>query len=284
MSEKLKSYTGKIPSLRLVKTNEQVINDTVLWAKWIASDNRFHYGYTNKKEGIDAHHNGCFFCGTNTNKGSRSKKGIKKYKRTYCCNPFVGAAWAHGGCVPKALAMCQHGGSWDFHRGHGYDICDLFTKKGHPAIRKLKAGDVLCNDHHVSLYIGKVKGKHMIAEAAGSDDNIEGSKKWNNSIRVCELTKNRYKGFQRVYRYNAFVDTKAAIRHGEISDRTAEWQAFIDWYFKGKLGKPDRYFGDKTLKWTKKFQEDVGITDDGVVGKDTLEKAKKAKITITTKD
>lgn len=275
--ETKKKYEGKIPTLILKKTNEQVIEDTILWAKWIAGDNRFHYGYTNKHGSSDsskwdpnAHHNGCFFCGTNTDKGGRSKKGIVDYKRTYCCNPFVGAAWAHGGCVPKALNLCQHGGSWNFEKGSGYDTSDLFKKMGHPKKSKLKAGDVLCNSYHVALYIGGGK----IAEASGGDDNVKNSTRWNNSIRITSLTDSRYKSFTRVYRFKSSVNKSMSIRHGEISDRVSKWQAFLDWYFNGKVGNPDRYFGDNTLKWTKKFQKEVGLLSDGIVGKETIDKAK----------
>lgn len=268
-----KTYTGELPSLKLVKTNKQVIDDAVLWAYWIAFDNRFHYGYTNRSKGIDAHHNGCYFCGTNTNTGGRSKKGIVDYKRTYCCNPYVGAAWAHGGGLPRALSMCQHAGSWDFSKGHGYDVCDLFKHLGHPSMKKLKKGDVLCNDHHVALYVGDGK----IAEASGGDDNVKNSKKWNNSIHVIKLTEQRYKSFKRAYRLKASVSVKTTtpLRHGEVSDRIPLWQSYLDWYFNGKVGKPDKYFGDNTLKWTKKFQKENGLKDDGVVGDKTLKKAAK---------
>ena len=84
-----KEYTGKYPTWRLKKTNAQVIADTVKWAKWIAGDNRFHYGY-----GEHAHHNGCYFCGT---QGAKRGHGIVDPDFKYCCNPFVGEAWAHGG-------------------------------------------------------------------------------------------------------------------------------------------------------------------------------------------
>lgn len=110
----------------------------------IAADNRFHYGYTNKhgstnskKWSPNAHHNGCYFCGTNTTSGDRSKKGITDYQYTYCCNPFVGAAWAHGGGVPKALELCKKGSSWGFKKGAGYDSSKLFDNLGHPKMANL---------------------------------------------------------------------------------------------------------------------------------------------------
>lgn len=263
LSPKKKTYSGILPSLTLKKTNAQVINDAVLWAKWIAGDNRFHYGY-----GEHAHHNGCYFCGTQKLKKGH---GIEEPEFTYCCNPFVGAAWAHGGCVPKALSLCQKSSSWGFSKGSGYDASALFTKLGHPAKSKLKKGDVLCRDTHVALYIGDGK----IVEAGSGDDNKKGSTKWNNSIRVRALTDANYKNFPRVYRFNSSVQSTMALRHGEISDRVKLWQEFLNWYYDDKLGKTDRYFGDITLKWTKQFQKDNKLTVDGIVGTNTLATALK---------
>lgn len=276
------AYTGTLPTLALVKSNTEVINDTCKWAAWIAGDNRFHYGYTNKHGSSDsskwspnAHHNGCYFCGTNTTSGGCSKKGITDYERSYCCNPFVGAAWAHGGCVPKALSLCRDRNSWDYHKGKGYDSSSLFTNLGKPAKSKLKKGDVCCNDSHVFLYLGNGK----LAEASGGDDNVRNSNKWNNSIRVTDLTDSKYKGVKRVHRFNGSVNTETYIRHGEISNRVAQWQAFLDWWFDGQVGSADGIYGDNTLAWTKKFQEEqIGPGEgDGIIGNKTLEVAKNCK-------
>ena len=138
-------YSGKLPTMKIIKTNAEVIADAVKFAVWIAWDNEFHYGH-----GKDAHHNGCYFCGTQP--ASKKNAGIVDYKHTYCCNPLVGAAWAHGGCVPAALKLCRRGSSWTFSKGKGYDASSLFDNLGKPAKSKLKAGDVLCNDHHVAVY------------------------------------------------------------------------------------------------------------------------------------
>ena len=273
--EKEKAYSGTLPTLTLKKSNAEVIADAIRFALWIVNNNDFHYGYTSKDKKINAHHNGCYFCGTNTTKGGRSKKGIVMYEHTYCCNPFVHACWAHGGCVPKALEICQRGSSWDFNKGHGYDKSSLFTNLGHPAKSKLKKGDVLCRDTHVALYIGNGK----IVEAGSGDDNKKGSTKWNNSIRVRTLTDDNYKKFPRVHRFNSSVKTTAILRHGEVSDRVRQWQAFLNWYYDGQLGNLDRYFGDNTLKWTKKFQEEImgKGQGDGLVGEKTLAAAKTVK-------
>lgn len=265
---KARHYTGTFPSLTIRKTNEEVIRDTITWARWIAGDNRFHYGYTNKhgsknskKWNPNAHHNGCYFCGTNTTKGGRSKKGIVDYKFTYCCNPFVGAAWAHGGCVQKALELCQKGTSWDYHKGKGYDASKLFKKLGKPAKSKLKAGDVLCSDSHVALYVGNGKVIH----ASGGDDNVRNSKKWNNSIR-----ESTWNGWKRAYRFTGSVNFSAPIRHGEVGSRVRHLQLFLSWY--GISLVADGVFGDKTLEAVKRFQKEQKITADGIVGKITLQK------------
>ena len=264
------TYPGVLPSYILKKTTSQVISDAVLWAKWVARDNDFHYGYTNKHGSSspkdwspNAHHNGCYFCGTN--KGQ--KKGMLMPEHTYCCNPFVGAAWAHGGCDTKAMSLCSHGGSWSFGTGTGsYHQSDRFKRMGHPKLTKLQAGDVLCMDTHIALYIGN----GQLAEAGSGDDNVKNSTKWNNSIHIRTLTEKGYKSFKRVYRYIGSVNTAADIKHGEVSDRVKLWQAFLNWYFDGKVGTPDRYFGDNTLKWTKKFQKEQNLKVTGAVNKKTL--------------
>ena len=266
-----KTYSGKLPTTKLTKTNAEVINDAVKWAVWIAGNNDFHYGYTSADKTVNAHHNGCYFCGTN----KAQKKGMLMPEHTYCCNPFIGAAWAHGGCVPKALSLCQSNKSWSFDKGAGYDASSLFTNLGHPAKSKLKKGDVLCKDGHIAMYIGDGK----LVEAASGDDNKKGSTKWNNSIHIANLTDSRYSGFQRVHRFNGSVNAEMYIRHGEISKRVGLWQAFLDWYFDGKVGSADDIYGDNTLKWTKKFQEaEIGKGEgDGIVGPKTLEAAAKVK-------
>lgn len=262
----LQGAVNAVPSLTLTKSNSQAIADAIKWAKWIAGDNSFHYGYTNKHGSKDpkkwnpnAHHNGCYFCGTNTTKGGRSKKGIVDYQKTYCCNPFVGAAWAHGGCVPEALALCQKGTSWNFEKGTGYDKSKVFTNLGKPSKSKLKAGDVLCSDSHVALYIGN----GQIAEASSGDDNVRGSARWKNSIHIANLTDSRYKGFKRVHRYNSSVKLTAPIRHGEVSDRVGQLQSCLGI-------TSDRIFGDGTLKAVKEFQKSKGLTADGIVGAKTI--------------
>ena len=169
-----------------------VVNGACAWAVMIAADNRFHYGLKPY-----AQHNGCYFCGTQTLEGGRSKAGVNDYEFSYCCNPFVHAAFAHGGHEQTMLQICQNGSSYDYKANKGYDTSPLFAKLGKPEMQYLKKGDVICWSNHVVLYLGD----GMIAEATGGDDNVPYSEKWNNSIRVCALSDTRYANAQRVYRY-----------------------------------------------------------------------------------
>lgn len=260
LKKEKKPYGGQIPELKISKTHEQVIADTILWAKWIAGYNVFHYGH-----GKAAHHNGCYFCGTQP--ASKKNSDIVDYKHTYCCNPFVGAAWAHGGCVPQALDLCRKGKSWNFEKGSGYDKSSLFDNLGKPDMSKLKKGDVLCSDTHVALYIGNGK----IAEAGHEDDNKKNSESWNTSIRVTELTSLRYNKFKRVHRFNrANVSMTVYIGFGEVSDRVALLQDYLRWY--GFDIASDRYFGEATVEAVQKFQSENGLEVDGKVGPKTLKK------------
>lgn len=269
------TYSGKLPTTKLTKSNAEVIADTIKWLTDHAADNSFHYGYTNKLKGINAHHNGCYYCGTNTLTGGRSKKGIVGWEKTYCCNPFIGAGFAHGGCVPEALTLCRKGTSWDFHKGRGYDTSPSFKKISKPTKAKLPIGAVLCRDTHVAMYIGN----GMIVEAGGSDDNVRGSAKWNNSIRVTALTDANYKKFPRIYTYKGSVNTLVSILPGEYSERVELWQKYLNWYFDKPVVTIDGKYGDYTWKYTKEFQEkEIGKGQgDGYIGAKTLEAASKVK-------
>ena len=260
------TYNGDFPSLHIKKSNKEVIEDTIAWAKMIVKDNRFHYGYTNSSKSINAHHNGCYFCDT---QGS-NKNGILDKKYTYCCNPFVHAAWAHGGQVPSMLKMCKHGSSYDFQKGTGYDASSLFRNLGKPKRSNLKPGDVLCRDNHVSLYIGNGK----IAEAYGGDDNVRSSRRWNHSIRIRRLTAARYAGYKRVHRFNSTVDTTKPLEYGDINKEIKKLKKFLNWYGNYGLVINKKYMDD-TLKAVKNFQKKEGLKADGVVGQKTIEKMKK---------
>lgn len=251
-----KGYTGTFPSYKLVKTNAKVISDTIKWAKWIAGDNRFHYGY-----GKHSHHNGCFFCGTQHLKRGH---GIKNFEYTYSCNPFVGAAWAHGGGDAQAYKMCHSTDSWDFGTKSGsYHKSKLFEKV---SLNSIKAGDVLCSDSHVALYIGNGK----VVQAGHEDDNKVNSSSWKSSINV-----STWDGYKRAYRYKGSVNTYRPLSHGEVSDRVADLQRFLVWY--GSKITVDGIFGDGTLAAVKAFQKDKKLDTDGWVGEKTIKAMKAVK-------
>ena len=249
-------YPGQLPTMALKKTNAEVIKDACAWARWIAGDNSFHYGH-----GQAAHKYGCYFCGTEPK--SKKDAGIKDYERTYCCNPFVFSAYAHGGCDPDMMSKClnkKNSQTGIFTDGKH------FKKLGKPAFSTLKKGDVLywnkSDSCHYALYLGNGK----LAEAVSGDDNVKGSKKWNNSIHIRDITS--WGSFQGASRYIGSVDTDMYIRHGEVSDRVGLLQDFLRWM--GYDIKTDRIFGDATCKAVKDTQTKLGLTADGIVGPATL--------------
>lgn len=274
-----KKYSGELPTLKLVKTNAEVIADAIRWAYWIAGDNDFHYGYTNKHGSKDskdwnpnAHHNGCYFCGTNVDHGGRSKKGIKDFEKTYCCNPAVTAAYAHGGCDQAALKKCRSGSSYV---EKNFKASDNWKDLGKPKFSDLKKGDILYWEKKDSCHYAVYLGGGKLFEASGGDDNKKGSKKWNNSIHVRDI--NSWGSFQGAFRYIGSVNATCYIYHGEISKRVYLLQEYLNWYSDGQFfkecGPADGIYGDNTFKWCCRFQEEqIGKGEgDGIVGPKTIE-------------
>ena len=133
----------------------------VNWAVAISKDNSFAYG-----TGSRAHHNGCYFCGTTITGPKHAEKG-SKWEKTYCCNPFIHAAWAHGAKIKKMLTDCKH--------DHAADMVPKSWKKysfrtvgkvKNLSFSKLRFGDVVIinhSSHHVWMYTGA----DGIVEASG---------------------------------------------------------------------------------------------------------------------
>lgn len=166
--------------------SKEQIDGAVDWAVDIANNNDFTYG-----TGQGAHHNGCYFCGTNY--GPRKyMKPSKKYIKTYCCNPFVHAAYAHGAKNPKMLKGCRKGSGIAMEKSTFYKFgCWKCVDK--PAYKNLKKGDVLVRSSHVAMYIGKGK----LVEAAGGTWTAR-------SIAVKKMSKSKYNGFSYVMRYTGY--------------------------------------------------------------------------------
>ena len=127
------------------------------WAVMIANDNSFTYG-----EGDRAHHCGCYFCGTNT-----AAKG-SGYEKTYCCNPFVHACYAHGANDPQMLRTCQNGDSVGMNESD-YTKYGNWERHSKPAVSDLQMGDVLVGSHHVMIYLGDGQIAHAAGEGWGAD-------------------------------------------------------------------------------------------------------------------
>ena len=164
--------------------NQGAINAAVEWAVNIANDNSFAYGV-----GKRAHKFGCYFCGNSLKIKGSSKVNGHSYAKTYCCNPFVSAAYAHGAGDKAMLRACQS--------GHGigmtvksYTRYGNWKYMGHPAYKDLRKGDVLVKKSHVAMYIGN--GKYVQAGGEG----------WGaNTIAVSDFSAKKYGSFSFVMRY-----------------------------------------------------------------------------------
>ena len=178
--------TKKVTVTSRKSTRQEQIDGAVAWAVKIAKDNSFTYG-----SGSGAHHNGCYFCGTNYGP-KKYMKPSKKYKKTYCCNPFVHAAYAHGAKHPGMLSGCKRANGIGMEKSTFYQFkCWKCVNK--PAYKKLQKGDVLVKSDHVAMYIGGGK----MAEASGGT--------WSaGSIAVKKMSKSRYNGFSYVMRYTGY--------------------------------------------------------------------------------
>lgn len=159
--------------------NKGAIDAAVKWGIDIANDDSFTYG-TGKR----AHRFGCYFCQTNVgprlNLKGKSLVNGHSYEKTYCCNPFVSACFAHGAQDPTMLKACQ--------TGHGiamtvksYTRYGCWKYAGKVFKSNLVKGDVLVRSGHVMLYIGDGQIVHAAGGGWGPD-----------SIKVASVSSARY--------------------------------------------------------------------------------------------
>jgi hypothetical protein len=118
--------------------------------------------------------------GPRKNIKGKSKVNGHSYEKTYCCNPFVHACYAHGAGDPAMLKACRD--------GHGIAMTTKsFTRYGHwknvgkVSKGNLRKGDVLVRSNHVMMYIGD--GQIVHASGGGWDAG---------SIRVTNLGGRKY--------------------------------------------------------------------------------------------
>lgn len=140
----------------------------------IAQDNSFAYG-----AGDRAHRVGCYFCETNVGPVEKNKErkgeahyvkdsnGNKHtYAKTYCCNTFITAAYAHGAKDPDILKICKRGSCCGMTPSSWPNFRNVGACKKVP-FSKLKPGDVIVSHkdhgakfHHVWMYVGKNRFVH----------------------------------------------------------------------------------------------------------------------------
>ena len=196
------------------KSSRDVINGACAWAEAIANDDSFHYG-----ESSWAHHNGCYFCDTQ-HPDKRNSGG--DWEKTYCCNPFVHAAFAHGGGDPTMLERCQSGVGYGTTYSDGWSGDSNWVNVGNLPRSELKKGDVLLTGSHAMLYIGDGK----VAHAGSADDGVRGSNAWNNSIRVDEGI-----GYSQVLRYKGRGGGQMQVPSGNTSSKRNDGfkSSVVDW-------------------------------------------------------
>ena len=194
-------------------TNEEAIEAAVQWGIDIAADNSFTYG-----AGQRAHRYGCYFCQTNVgprkNLKGKGKVNGHSYEKTYCCNPFVHACYAHGAGDPKMLEACRD--------GHGIAMTKKsFTRYGHwkscgkVSKKNLRRGDVLVRSDHVMMYIGD--GQIVQASGGGWDAG---------SIQVTNLGGRKYSFVMR-YTGNG-RGVKRVVRDVDDPDNTENTDSAIE--------------------------------------------------------
>ena len=195
-AKKTKKTATKPKKLTKAQRSAKARQAAVDWAKNIAEDNSFHYGKSSW-----AHHNGCYFCGTNQKKGSLKRRaGASKSacEKTYCCNPFVTAAYKHGAGAKEV--NCKKSNKRFGLANDSNKVLknkDAFKKISKPKkITALEPGDILLTPTHAMLYAGDGK----VVEAAHHDNGKRGSY-WNDSIRCKKISDRQWKRTTKIYRY-----------------------------------------------------------------------------------
>ena len=146
------------------------------WAISVSRDNSFAYGEERKGE-------------PHRVKGKDGK--YHTYEKTYCCNPFIFAAYAHGAEDAKIHAACRKGkcGGMSTRDWTKYKCFKVVGRCKDLKFSDMKAGDVIICDkthHHVWMFTGK----NGIVEASGGN--------WGkDSIKHKGGAKDRFKTYQK---------------------------------------------------------------------------------------
>lgn len=155
----------------------------ITWAVAISRDNDFSYG-----TGARAHHNGCYFCGTNLTSPKFAPKG-SRWEKTYCCNPFIHAAYAHGAQDEDMLKACKAKQAADMHPQSWmkFGFVKVGKAKDVP-FNNLKRGDVIIatTPNHVWMYTGRDQFVEATSQGGFGADSIHHAK-------GCRKKYNRYR-------------------------------------------------------------------------------------------
>ena len=274
-------YTGTFPSLTLDKSSTQAISDALKWGKEIAEDNRFHYGeygsakYKGTRIHDITHSSGCHFCNTNHAKKvvKATKAGYKgeNWERTYVCNTFVTAMFAHGAMESTCRTKCKKGSCVGMNskgRSPSLDSSNNWKYMGKLTIEDLKAGDVLVSESHMQCVYAPISSTKCKIIEAISYLGSYGSTASNNSIKI----KEKKPSYTSVYRFVGTVKGTFCIEIGEISDRVKLLQKFLNWYGDYKLVE-DGIFFEATKTAVCIYQNKEGLAVDGQFGTASLTKA-----------
>ena len=95
-------------------------------------------------------------------------------------------------------------------------------------------------------------------------------------IWICTDFKGNTPKLKRVKGYEGIIPSPTLKKGTKEKTKTKQWQKFLNWTFDINL-KVDGIFGKKTELYTKYFQKNCRIATDGIVGKNTVAKAREMK-------
>lgn len=190
------STSSSVKSSSSLNATQKARQGAADWAIAIANNNEFHYGRTKW-----AHNAGCYYCGTNQKKGSAKRRAgasVSQCAKTYCCNPFVTAAYKHGaGAQEIDCKRANKRINLANDKNKALNNTKAWKRINKPSeVTSLVVGDVLLTPTHAMLYVGGGK----VAHAAHHDNGNRGSY-WNDSIKVGYIASSQWKRTSKIYRY-----------------------------------------------------------------------------------